>query len=44
MRIINKEIKDVSDHYKKLRWKVFRVWEHDIKKDRQKLLIELSRN
>ena len=30
--------KDVSDHYKKLRWKVFRVWEHDIKKDRQKII------
>lgn len=28
-KVINKE---VSKHYKKSDWKIFRVWEHDLKK------------
>lgn len=31
----------VNEHYKKMGWHIKRVWEHDIKKDFDKVIIEL---
>jgi DNA mismatch endonuclease (patch repair protein) len=28
--------KEVGRYYKKLKWKIFRIWEHEIKKDYEK--------
>ncbi|MFA6992301.1 MAG: very short patch repair endonuclease [Candidatus Gracilibacteria bacterium] len=30
--------KEVGKHYKKSSWKIFRIWEHDIKKDTIKII------
>ena len=35
--------KEVSKSYKKKGWKIFRVWEHDIKKDRQKIVDKIKK-
>ena len=36
--------REVSKHYKKQKWKIFRVWEHDIKKDRQKIVDKIKKS
>ena len=30
--------KEVSKHYKKQSWEIFRIWEHDIKKNKKEVL------
>lgn len=35
--------KDVNKHYKKIGWKVFRVWEHDLKNNLEKM-VKKSKN
>ena len=34
--------KEVSKHYKKLDWRILRIWEHDIKKNTQKTIKSVS--
>lgn len=34
--------KEVSRHYKKQGWKIFRIWEHDLKNNSEKILKRLA--
>jgi len=36
--------KKVSKHYKKQGWKIFRIWEHEISKGREKIINKIINN
>ena len=36
--------KEVSKHYKKQNWKIFRIWEHEIKKNSAKTILNIEKN
>ncbi|MEK7089159.1 MAG: very short patch repair endonuclease [Patescibacteria group bacterium] len=40
-RNVNRD-KEVSKYYKKNRWKIFRIWEHDIKKNSTKTITKIG--
>ena len=35
--------KEVGRHYKKMGWKIFRIWEHEIKKDHAKAVLRIKK-
>jgi len=35
--------KEVGKYYKKTGWKIFRIWEHGIKKDRAKAILRIEK-
>lgn len=36
--------KEVNQYYKKMSWKIFRTWEHEIKKDLDKAIFKILKN